>query len=315
MKQPLVSIITPSFNQVAFLEETLRSVIEQDYPTVEYLVVDGGSTDGSVEIIKKQEKQISWWISEKDKGQAEAINKGFQRASGEIIGWLNSDDTYLPGVLREVVEVFSSDPSIVLVFGDVCAIDETGQVINHIRYGDWSLGDLMEFNIIGQPAVFFRRQSLINAGFLDPKYHLLLDHHLWLRIAQQGNMVHFSREWASARFHREAKNFSSASLFGQEAYRILAWMENDPGLGREFKQQRRRCVSGAHRINARYLLDGGQPAESLNAYWKSFIAYPPTALKEWYRILYCFPAMIGLTSPRSAYNRWRKKKNNLNPRT
>ena len=315
MKLPLVTIITPSYNQAPFLEETLRSVITQDYPKVEYLVVDGGSTDGSIEIIKNHEKEISWWVSEKDKGQAEAINKGFQRAGGEIIGWLNSDDTYQPGVLREVVEEFESDPAIVLVYGDVRAIDETGGVINHIRYGDWSLGDLMEFNIIGQPAVFFRRQSLRNAGFLDPKYHLLLDHHLWLRIAQQGKMVHFSREWASARFHREAKNISSASLFGEEAYRILSWMETDPGLREEYTKRKPRCQAGAHRINARYLLDGGQPAESLKAYWKSFTAHPPTALKEWHRILYCFPAMIGLTSPRSAYNRWRKKKNNLNPRT
>jgi glycosyltransferase involved in cell wall biosynthesis len=315
MKQPLVSIITPSYNQAAFLEETLHSVIEQNYPSVEYLVVDGGSTDGSVDIIKRHEKAISWWVSQKDKGQAEAINKGFQRAGGEIIGWLNSDDTYQPDVLREVVDVFRSDPTVALVYGDVRAIDETGGVINHIRYGDWNLGDLMEFNIIGQPSVFFRREALQRAGFLDPQFHLLLDHHLWLRITQMGRMAHVPREWACARFHPEAKNISSASLFGEEAYRILAWMENDPGLREDFQQRRRKCVAGAHRINARYLLDGGQPGESLKAYWKSFTAYPPTALKEWHRILYCFPAMIGLTSPRSAYNRWRKKKNNLNPRT
>lgn len=310
MKLPLVTIITPSYNQAPFLEETLRSVIEQDHPKVEYLVVDGGSIDGSIEIIKQHEKEISWWVSEKDKGQAEAINKGFQRAGGEIIGWLNSDDTYQSGILREVVEVFESDPAIALVYGDVRAIDETGGVINHIHYGDWSLGDLMEFNIIGQPAVFFRHEALQTAGFLDPHYHLLLDHHLWLRIAQQGKMVHISREWASARFHREAKNISSASLFGEEAYRILSWLETDPGLREEYKKRKPRCQAGAHRINARYLLDDGKPAESLKAYWKSFTAHPPTALKEWHRILYCFPAIIGLTSPRSAYNRWRKKKIN-----
>jgi glycosyltransferase involved in cell wall biosynthesis len=308
MKPPLVSIVTPSYNQAAFLEQTLSSVICQRYPNLEYLVVDGGSTDGSIEIIKKHEKEISWWVSEKDKGQAEAINKGFQRAGGEIIGWLNSDDIYQPGIFQEVVDVFGSVPSLALVYGDVKAIDETGGLINHIRYGEWSLGDLMEFNIIGQPAVFFRREALLKAGFLDPAYHLLLDHHLWLRIAQHGKMAHIPHEWACARFHREAKNISSASLFGKEAYRILSWMKNEPGLREEFQNRRRRCEAGAHRINARYLLDGSQPAESLKAYGKAFSTHPPTALKEWHRILYCFPAMLGLTGPRSAYNRWRKKK-------
>ncbi len=315
MKRPLVSIITPSYNQAAFLEETLRSVIAQDYPSVEYLVVDGGSTDGSVEIIRTHEKDITWWVSEKDKGQAEAINKGFNRARGEIVGWLNSDDTYLENTLQEVVDVFKSNPSIFLVFGDVRAINETGEVINHIRYGDWNLGDLMEFNIIGQPAVFFRREALQMAGFLDPAYHLLLDHHLWLRIAQHGKMHHIPRELACARFHPEAKNIASASLFGEEAYRILNWMEQDLGLSDKFTRNRRKCVAGAHRINARYLLDGGQPAEALKAYTNAFVVFPPTALKEWLRILYCFPAMIGFTGSRSAYNRWRKKKNNPDKRT
>jgi glycosyltransferase involved in cell wall biosynthesis len=315
MKTPWVSIITPSYNQAAYLEQTLHSVFQLLFPIMEYLVVDGGSTDGSLEIIRKYEGELTWWISEKDSGQAEAINKGFHRATGDIIGWLNSDDTYLEGISREVIEVFQSDPEVVLVYGDVRAINETGEVINHIRYGDWNLEDLMAFNIIGQPAVFFRREALQKAGFLDPHYHLLLDHHLWLRIAQQGKMHHISRELACARFHPEAKNIANASSFGEEAYHILNWMEKDPGLSDKFTRNRRKCVAGAHRINARYLLDGGQPAESLKAYWKSFTAYPPTALKEWHRILYCFPAMIGLTSPRSAYNRWRKKKNNLNPRT
>ena len=107
---PLVSIITPSFNQARFLEATLRSVLEQDYPRIEYLVVDGASSDGSVDIIRRYADQLTWWVSEKDSGQSEAINKGLRRARGEFIGWLNSDDIYLPGAVAAAVQIFQSHP-------------------------------------------------------------------------------------------------------------------------------------------------------------------------------------------------------------
>jgi glycosyltransferase involved in cell wall biosynthesis len=108
---PLVSVVTPSFNQAAFIEQTLRSVLEQDYPAIEYLVADGASTDGSVEIIQKYADRLAWWVSEKDHGQAEAINKGFTKATGKYIAWVNSDDYYLPGAIRAAVEVLEANPT------------------------------------------------------------------------------------------------------------------------------------------------------------------------------------------------------------
>ncbi|HZU87533.1 MAG TPA: glycosyltransferase family 2 protein [Anaerolineaceae bacterium] len=305
---PRVSIITPSFNQVAYLEQTLQSVLGQGYPNLEYIVVDGGSTDGSVEIIQKYAGKLAWWVSEKDHGQAEAINRGFTRATGEIIAWLNSDDLYLPGAIAGAVRAFRQYPDCGLVFSDVHSIDESGQTFNIMRYtkgaqsgtkgaqagNRWQLEDLMAFNIIGQPGVFMRRAALEQAGYLDLNYHYLLDHHLWLRVAQIASIQYVSEEWAAARIHAAAKNVAHAASFGEEAYRIVEWMQTDPGLAPKFKANRRRILAGAHRFNARYLLDGGQAWPALRSYTRSLFTHPPTALKEWKRMLYCFAALVGL---------------------
>jgi hypothetical protein len=274
----LVSIITPSFNQASYLEQTIQSVLEQDHADIETLVIDGGSTDGSVDIIKKYASRFVYWVSEKDSGQADAINKGMARAQGNIVAWLNSDDTYLSGAVSAAVKAFDENPDAVLVYADMLAVDEHGQTFNTFRYRQLTLEDLLSFQIIGQPAVFMRRAAFEKAGGLDLSYHFLLDHHLWIRIAAQGHIVHIPQTWAAARYHPTAKNRAQAAAFGQEAFRILEFVERDNYLAPTLAKIKRRATASAHRVDARYLLDGGQPAASLAAWTRALFIHPPTAL-------------------------------------
>jgi GT2 family glycosyltransferase len=289
---PLISVVMPSFQQAAYLEQALCSVLEQDCPGVELLVVDGGSTDGSVEIIRRYAGRLAWWVSEKDRGQADGINKGLARARGKYVAWLNSDDLYLPGALLNATQALDANPQCGLVFGDVLAINAAGETTNLMRYGDWGLEDLMRFRIIGQPGVVMRRETLLRAGLLDESYHFLLDHHLWLRLAQQAPMRHLARTLAAARFHAGAKNVAQAAAFGQEAYRIVDWMQAQPALAGRFARNRRKIWAGAHRMNARYLLDGGQPGPALKAYLRSLGAHPPTALAEAHRMAFAAASLL-----------------------
>ena len=304
---PLVSIVTPSFHQARYLEQTLRSVLEQDFPRIEYLVIDGASKDGSVDIIKKYEGKLAYWVSEKDTGQAEAINKGLSRATGEIVAWLNSDDYYLPGAVSSAVKIFEANPDVALVYGDMLAVDENGRTTNSMKYTQLSLADLLCFQIIGQPSVFFRREALQKAGLLDTAFHFLLDHHLWIRIAQQGSVLHVPQVWSAARYHAEAKNVAKAAEFGREAFRILAWAKGQPSLRETLSGVERRARASANRVDARYLLDGGQPASALKAWMRALFLHPPTALKRLNIFVSALLNLMGLGALRESILRRRRR--------
>ncbi|MBI9049645.1 MAG: glycosyltransferase [Anaerolineaceae bacterium] len=281
-----ISIITPSFQQAAFLEQTMKSVLEQGYANLEYIVIDGGSTDSSVEQIKKVQSQLAYWVSEADQGQAHAINKGLQKASGEIIGWINSDDYYLPRVLNQVADVFQENPDIGLVYGDVLAVDGNGKPINVMCYAPWTVKDLLQFRIIGQSSVFFRRETLQKSGLLDAQYHYLLDHHLWIRMAAQTKMVYVPQIWSAARYHEQAKNLAEAQNFGKDAQRILLWVENDPAFNEIWQANKRKARAGAAWLNAFYLADAGKYADSLRSYIKVFFLSPTRFLEDWKKFFY-----------------------------
>jgi glycosyltransferase involved in cell wall biosynthesis len=204
---PLVSVVTPSFNQAQYLEETICSVLEQDYPNIEYLIVDGGSTDSSPEIIKQYKERLSWWVSEPDRGQTDAINKGFTHAHGEILAWLNSDDTYLPKTVSQAVEFLQNHPDIGMVYGDANLIDEHGKAIGKFpaRQTDYRL--LRRGYVhIPQQASFFRACLWRKVGPLDPTFHFAMDYDLWVRLARITTLHYFPGLWANFRLHDTGKS-------------------------------------------------------------------------------------------------------------
>jgi glycosyltransferase involved in cell wall biosynthesis len=308
LTQPLVSIVTPSFNQMDYLEDAIRSVLAQDYPTIEYIVVDGGSTDGSIEIIRKYSHRLAWWISEPDEGQAEAINKGMEHANGEIVAWLNSDDLLLPGAVSQAVQALSHNPTTGFVFGDAITIDQEGKPIKKLAFPDWDTIDLLSFRIICQPAVFIRRENYLRSGGLDTNYHYMLDHHLWLRIACLAPFRHIPALWAAARHHSSAKNVSQSLGFAREIMILLDWFEAQPDLNQYLTRYRRRIVGGAQRLHARYLLDGEQYGLALASYLRAFLFQPGYTLEHWRRILYTFWGLIGGMKFKPEYLRWRNSR-------
>ena len=174
---PLVSIVTPSYNQAAYLEATLRSVLDQDYPRIEYILVDGGSTDGSREIIERYAGRLAWWVSEPDRGQTDAINKGFAHAHGEVLAWLNSDDTYLPGAVTQAVASLQAHPAAGMVYGDANLIDEAGDVIGKFPARQTDYRRLRRGYVhIPQQASFFRADLWRQVGPIGPQ--LLFRHGL-----------------------------------------------------------------------------------------------------------------------------------------
>jgi len=289
---PLISIVTPSYNQGQYLEETIRSVILQDYPNIEFILVDGGSTDNSLEIIEKYKSHFDWWVSEKDNGQSDAINKGFQRATGEFIAWLNSDDLYTENAVTKAVNALLENPDAAFVYSDMLSIDPESRVFNTMEYGDWGLRELMQFNVIGQPAIFMRRGALEAVGGLDEEYDLLMDHQLWIKMAAEYPIAYVKDFWAAARFHPTAKNRTRGGGYGEEAFIIVDWMKTHPLMKEITSEDLRKIVGGAYRIQARYLLDTDDFWKSFSSYVKGALTHYPSVRNELNRMVFALASTI-----------------------
>jgi glycosyltransferase involved in cell wall biosynthesis len=212
---PLVTVVTPSFNQGHFIRETIESVLSQDYPHLEYLVMDGGSNDHTQDVLKSYGERLSW-VSERDQGQADAVNKGFRQAKGEILGWLNSDDTYWPSAVRKVVQFFQANPDIGMVYGEAYNVDEQGKIIERSPTEEFDYQRLAETCFICQPSAFIRRRVFEEVGPLDVTLHYCLDYEYWMRIGKQFRVAHIDELLATSRLHGAAKTFLKRRELHQE---------------------------------------------------------------------------------------------------
>jgi len=225
---PAISIVTPSYNQGTFIEETIRSVLLQGYPDLDYIIIDGKSNDRSTEIIKKYEPWLTYWVSEPDKGQADAINKGFRRANGEILGWLNSDDTYFPGTLESAASELAASEDRHIIFGDCLYTYEDGSAFK-IQPGCLEAeSDLLDYYkywegraFIPQPATFFRASALAKVGLLDESLHGAMDFDLWLRISKIYRLHHIPQVLATWRLHSASKTVAQTRMC-QEEYLMVS---------------------------------------------------------------------------------------------
>jgi glycosyltransferase involved in cell wall biosynthesis len=209
---PLVSIVTPSYNQVDFIEATIQSILSQDYPNIEYIIIDGGSNDGSVEIIRKYASHLAYWVSEPDGGQSDAINLGFKHSTGEILAWLNSDDLYFPGTLNLVAQAYIETPNAIIA-GDVENFGVDGKILRNVKHRNISLSNVIKFwngRTWHQPGLFFPRAAYMQVGQLDIRLQYAMDYDLLCRLLQFAAVSYLERNVTRFRIHPDSKTSTQA---------------------------------------------------------------------------------------------------------
>lgn len=260
---PLVTIVTPSYNQAVFLEETIRSILLQGYPNLEYIIMDGGSTDGSVEIIQKYASFLAYWISQKDEGQSAAINTAFQRAQGQYLAWLNSDDVYLPGAIRHVIEKLHLDPRAGMAFGQTDVVQEQSLKIGVFEPVDYRFEDLLSLKIIlPQQAAFFRKSVFESIGYLRTDLDYAMDVELFIRIGASYSILPIRNTLAQFRLSSSNKGVMDKANWCPEFIKIIDEFFSTPELLQKYASLRPAAYGGAYYRGAHIYLEIDQYSQA-----------------------------------------------------
>jgi len=276
---PKVSIVTPSYNQAQFIEETIRSVLLQGYPNLEYIIIDGGSTDGSMGIIRKYEPWLAYWVSEPDEGQSDAINKGFTHSRGSVLTWLNSDDRFQPRAIKEATRFFQENPDVEIAYGNYTEIDENSRLLRTFQSPEFNLHRQMVRQLIPQPAAFFRRAVWEQIGPLDTSLHYVMDRDLWNRAALCFSIEHFPALIADMRMHSHSKTIGQTVCFMQELEKFYDRFFSLPELPPSIKNLELEARGANYFSMGRAYLKSNQLREARQAFEQAWHTYP-FALKK-----------------------------------
>ena len=310
---PRVSIVTPSYNQAQFIEETIRSVLLQGYPNLEYMIIDGGSTDGSLDIIRKYERWLAYWVSEPDRGQSHAINKGLRRATGDILGWLNSDDLYACNTLHHVGSAFASSRDLAMCYGDGIIVDECSRYVKTKSMVDYDKESLFRGTSMAQPAVFLHRRIVEELGPISEKLSYGLDAAYFIRVWHRFSstqmqylpkVLAYQREWSGAK--------TMANIWADELLRVFReFFEEYPDEYRGRRNLRKSAYAKAYRRQAIQQAQFGQRLRAQVSSIRAALLYPK--LYDGFRQLSLLSLAIWLGEPRAAKVReaWRRIRTKL----
>lgn len=273
--RPLVSIVTPSLNQGKYIRQTIKSVLSQDFCDFEYWVIDGGSTDETLSILREYEGHI-YWVSEPDNGQANAINKGWRYTKGEIISWLNSDDLLAPGAIRRAVDALCSDPHLAGVYGDCVYINDRGIPLGKHPSRPYSYEELVikAKDFIPQPGTFLRRHFVEQVGMLDENLHYVMDYDLWLRLGMYAPFKYLPFETSFSYVHKAAKRVANTEQFGEELFNIFLRLVEHPDFPPELAFKKKIILANASMQAASYYFWGGDREQALHYLRLSWHYYP-----------------------------------------
>jgi glycosyltransferase involved in cell wall biosynthesis len=302
-KPPLVSIVTPTYNQADFLRDTLESVLAQDYPHIEHQVIDDGSTDETPQILAEYSGRIAI-ERHANRGQTPTINKGWERAQGDILTWLNSDDTFLPGAITKAVDYLQAHPDVGIVFGDTLFTNQDGEPLERSKARaefDYHEFVLQCENPIAQPSAFIRREVIEDVGLLDPEFYYFMDWDFWLRAGIRHRIAYFPELLSTYRLHKDSKTVAQANKAAPELEYMYRKFFARTDLPEDIRALERRAMVNMFFTSGGYYLEGGNPRAAARMGFKALGAYPSSIYRPEvaHKFLYC------LLGGRSLYQRSR----------
>jgi len=286
-----LSVVTPTYNQADYLRETIESVLSQDYPRIEYRVIDDGSTDETPQVLAEYTERICW-ESQANQGQTATINKGWQLATGDVLAWLNSDDTFLPGAVSEAMAFLSEHPDVGIVYGDTRFTRTDGTPIKETHRNtpfDYERFVIECENPIPQPSAFIRRSVIEDVGMLDPAYYYFMDWDLWIRAGLRHKIIYLPRCWSTYRLHAEAKSVSQLRRAAPELEYLYRKFFARDDIPTNLRRHERRAWANMFFTTGTYYLHGGDPRAARRSAFRALATFPRLMVEPrmWRKFLYC----------------------------